>query len=71
MEVNTYAYVEDGEGNDYCFKCAVKQILYGNAETFDLVLEQGETGSGNDMRSAPRCVICGRSIQELLNQHLL
>ena len=64
MEVNVYAYVKDGEGNDYCFTCAVKQILYGNVETFDLVLEQGRTDSGQDMRSAPECRICGRTIQE-------
>ena len=64
MEISAYVYVEGGEGKDYCFKCAVKQIVSGSLETFDLVLEEGATDSSSDMRSTPKCAVCGRSFYD-------
>ena len=64
MEVNVYAYVEDQEAYTYCFKCAVKAVIHGTVDTLDLVLKQGGTDSGNDMRSTPKCCTCRRTIQE-------
>jgi hypothetical protein len=64
MEVNAYCYVEDQGAYTYCFKCAVKAVIAGTIDTLDLVLKEGSTGDGNDMRSTPECAVCGRTIRQ-------
>lgn len=71
MDIKAYVYVDSYDGA-MCFKCAVREIINIELRTiggekdpsvpyeFDLTLEMGDTGSGNDMRSTPCCVRCGK-----------
>jgi len=63
MDIKAYVYIESYDGI-MCFECAVKEIIAletSDTETgFDLALEMGDTGFGNDMRSTPYCVRCGK-----------
>lgn len=61
MTINAYIYIDSSIGK-LCFECAVKAIFRDLKEfSCDLALEQGDTGNGNDMRSTPKCTICGKS----------
>ena len=73
MDIKAYVYIESSMGV-LCFKCAVKAIVKEQGKTdcfieekegeFDLALEMGDTGDGNDMRTPPRCVTCEKRIEE-------
>lgn len=78
MDIKAYVYIDSNSGT-MCFHCAVKEIIeveraffevtdtpkYLLQETkFDLTLEMGDTGSGNDMRSVPRCIRCNKRIED-------
>jgi hypothetical protein len=73
MDIKAYVYIDSHEGV-LCFQCAVKEIIATEAseipqylltETYyDLALETGDTGSGNDMRTAPRCIKCNKAIED-------
>lgn len=73
MDIKAYIYIDTNRGT-MCFHCAVKEIIelqvsdlpkYLLEETkFDLALEMGDTGSGNDMRFVPRCIQCNKRIED-------
>lgn len=69
MNIRAYIYVvkafsEDRGGRILCFRCAVEDITSGSTENFDLALEEGSTGDGNDMRSTPRCASCNKMLHD-------
>jgi len=65
MEIRAYIYIEGGENKSrYCFKCATKKIVAGDVHNFDLALEEGRSGDGNDMRSSPQCTDCGKYFKD-------
>jgi hypothetical protein len=64
MEIKAYVYVQKNNMTTMCFKCAVKEIITGTPDDYDLALEIGKTGGGNDMRSIPMCAVCGESFQD-------
>jgi len=69
MDIKAYAYVESND-RTLCFGCAVRSIIeekeddYLSMNHYDLVLERGDTGDGNDMRKIPHCNRCGRMIDD-------
>ena len=63
MNINAYVYINSG-ARTLCFECAVKEILAGVSEEFDLALETGHTENGNDMRSTPTCDVCNKRFQD-------
>lgn len=70
MEVRSYIYVTN-EGRTLCFGCAVLEVAAlaslqqpHCADKYDLKLEQGSTGNGCDMRSAPTCAVCGKRLKD-------
>lgn len=73
MDIKAYIYIDSYDGT-MCFHCAVKEIIeFQTSETpqfllkernFDLTLEIGDTDSGCDMRSTPRCVRCNEVIKD-------
>uniref|UniRef100_A0A6H1ZD36 Uncharacterized protein n=1 Tax=viral metagenome TaxID=1070528 RepID=A0A6H1ZD36_9ZZZZ len=63
MEINAYVYVESN-ARKLCFKCAVLEIIEGEESDYNLALEAGSSGDGNDMRSRPKCAVCGEYFED-------
>jgi len=64
MDVKAYVYIDTGD-EILCFKCAVLELIEGERlKNFDLTLEQGSTGDGNDMRGTPSCNRCHKVFQD-------
>lgn len=69
MDIKAYCYIETLKGA-MCFKCAVLAIITEKEDKveydseYDLTLEMGDTGDGNDMRNTPYCAVCGTRIED-------
>jgi len=63
MEIRAYVYLES-HTKKFCFKCAVKEIIAKGHIDLNLALGAGPTGDGNDMRSIPRCDVCGKCMKD-------
>jgi len=68
MEVNAYTYIKHDDAI-LCFSCAVQQIIEDKVlghepDNFDLALEMGSSGDGNDMRRHPECSCCGKYLED-------
>lgn len=61
MRVDIYLGLTDTKENVYCFSCGVQKMLNKKIKVDFFV--QDRTFNDQDMRSSPKCKVCGKHLE--------